>query len=88
MALLPDRGAAHAAHPMVPRTVRVLRRFRELPDTFTLELGPDHGSSLPAYRPGEFTMLYVFGVGEIPSASAAIRPIGRGSCRPSALSDR
>lgn len=51
---------------MLPRPVRVQKRMRDLPGTVTLELVPTDGQPLPAYRPGQFTMLYVFGVGEIP----------------------
>lgn len=54
------------ADPMLPRPYRVARRQRELRDTFTLELAREDGGAAPAYRPGQFNMLYVFGVGEIP----------------------
>lgn len=54
------------ANPMLPVPYRV-RRFRpELPDTFTLELTPADGSDPPGWRPGQFNMLYVYGVGEVP----------------------
>jgi NAD(P)H-flavin reductase len=55
-----------ATDPMVPRIVRVRRRTRDLPGTVTLELEPTDSAPLPSYRPGQFTMMYVFGVGEIP----------------------
>ena len=43
----------------------VLRGIRdELSDTFTLELDPP-GGEFP-FEPGQFTMLYVFGIGEVP----------------------
>ena len=58
--------AAMADDPMVPRIVRVRRRTRDLPNTTTLELVPHDDAPLPRYRPGQFTMMYVFGVGEIP----------------------
>ncbi len=58
--------AAQAADPMVPRIVRVRKRTRELPGTVTLELEPADDAPLPRYQPGQFTMMYVFGVGEIP----------------------
>ena len=51
---------------MVPRPVRVQKRTRDLPGTVTLELQAADGAPLPRYAPGQFTMLYVFGVGEIP----------------------
>jgi NAD(P)H-flavin reductase len=59
-------AAAAAADPMVPRIVRVQKRTRDLPGHATLELVPTDGAPLPRYAPGQFTMLYVFGVGEIP----------------------
>jgi NAD(P)H-flavin reductase len=50
---------------MAPRPFRVVKRRRETGDTWTLELEPVHGSGLvPA--PGQFTMLYAFGIGEVP----------------------
>jgi len=51
--------------PMAPVPFRVARRRRELRDTWTLELEPVAGDRLlPA--PGQFTMLYAFGIGEVP----------------------
>ncbi len=60
--------AAHRAllDSMVPRLYRVLRTRRELADTFTFELEPEDGGDIPQFAPGQFNMLYVFGVGEIP----------------------
>ena len=49
---------------MHPVPCRVRSVVRELDDTFTLELDPpDSGWS---FAPGQFTMLYAFGIGEIP----------------------
>jgi NAD(P)H-flavin reductase len=50
---------------MVPRRHRVARVWREMPDTYTLALEPLDGPG-PAFAPGQFNMLYVFGVGEVP----------------------
>jgi anaerobic sulfite reductase subunit B len=50
---------------VVPRPFRVVRRRRETSDTWTLELEPVDGAPL-AVEPGQFTMLYAFGVGEVP----------------------
>src|SRR4051794_14577795 len=50
---------------MLPRPFRVIRVKRELSDTVTLTLEPVNGEPL-AFRPGQFTMLYAFGIGEIP----------------------
>jgi anaerobic sulfite reductase subunit B len=54
-----------AQGPMAPRPFRVTRRRRETSDTWTLELQPVTGQELrPA--PGQFTMVYAFGIGEVP----------------------
>lgn len=50
---------------MVPRPYRVERRRAETHDTFTMELKP-LGETNGAFAPGQFNMLYVFGVGEVP----------------------
>jgi NAD(P)H-flavin reductase len=47
----------------VPQIYRVGASRRELSDTVTLELIPQSGSR-PAFEPGQFNMLYAFGVGE------------------------
>lgn len=69
-ALLADPRTAPAADPaedpMVPRMVRVHKRTIDLPGTVTLELVPADGTLLPRFRPGQFSMMYVLGVGEIP----------------------
>lgn len=51
---------------MVPRPFRIARVRRELADTFTLDLVPEDGAAPPAWRPGQFMMLYAFGQGEVP----------------------
>ncbi|MDD4866437.1 MAG: FAD/NAD(P)-binding protein [Mycobacterium sp.] len=61
-------GAGGAAAPsavgfMVPRPYRVRSREVESPDSATLRLEP-LGEALRAPLPGEFMMLYAFGVGE------------------------
>jgi len=52
--------------PMVPKQYRIQRIHREIPDTFTLELEPKDGCEIPQFATGQFNMLYIFGVGEIP----------------------
>jgi NAD(P)H-flavin reductase len=52
--------------PMIPQPYRVNRVRRETSDTFTLELTPQNGAHIPPFAAGQFNMLYVFGVGEIP----------------------
>jgi len=51
---------------MSPQPYRVASRRRELDDTVTLELRAVRGPGIGSFRPGQFNMLYVFGVGEIP----------------------
>lgn len=63
MATVADLTPAPVAAPPAP--FRVVHRRRETADTWTLELEPPAGDSL-AFAPGQFTMLYVFGVGEVP----------------------
>jgi NAD(P)H-flavin reductase len=63
--------------PAVPRTFRVQRVRRELPDTFTLELEADGGADSRVYRPGQFNMLYAFGAGEIPISMSGDPAKGR-----------
>ncbi len=50
--------------PFVPRLYRVDDVRRELSDTVTIRITPRQGLR-PNYAPGQFNMLYVFGIGEI-----------------------
>jgi NAD(P)H-flavin reductase len=56
---------APATGPMTPRPFRVVKRRRDTVDTWTLELEPVSGPPLD-FAPGQFTMLYAFGIGEVP----------------------
>jgi len=61
---------------MLPRPYRVSSRRIETGDTVTLEMVPDDGKGL-AFLPGQFTMVYVFGIGEVPlSISGTPRDAG------------
>ncbi len=51
---------------MLPRPFIVVGRRDETSDTTTLELEPQDGGSPLAFAPGQFTMMYVPGVGEVP----------------------
>lgn len=51
---------------MTPDPYRVRSRRRELADTVTLVLEPVGRKLPPRFTPGQFSMLYVPGVGEIP----------------------
>ena len=48
-------------HPYAVRTVT-----KETADTFTLAVEPDVGKAGTSFAPGQFSMLWVFGVGELP----------------------
>lgn len=63
---LADLPRVIAPDPMLPVIARVTRRTRELSDTWTLDLVAADGGPLMHYAPGQFTMMYVLGVGEIP----------------------
>ena len=52
--------------PMLPHPYRVQRVRQETSDTFTVELEPESGTRELAFAPGQFNMLYAFGVGEVP----------------------
>lgn len=54
-----------AANPMLPAPYAVRGRRRETADTFSLDLESRDGGAL-SFLPGQFNMLYVFGVGEVP----------------------
>ncbi len=54
------------ADPMVPVPYRIERLRRETHDTFTLDLAATNGAGVTSFGPGQFNMLYVFGVGEVP----------------------
>jgi NAD(P)H-flavin reductase len=64
---------------MTPHPHRVVSRRRETHDTWTVALEPLPGQELPLFAPGQFGMLYAFGVGEIPislsGAATALDPL-------------
>jgi len=51
---------------MVPQAYVIRNVAKETPDTFTLKLTPESGSDGSTFQPGQFSMLWVFGVGELP----------------------
>ena len=51
--------------PMVPKPYVVTRVQRETPDIYTFQMEPKDGPGM-SFAPGQFNMLYVFGVGEVP----------------------
>jgi len=52
--------------PMRPEPYSVRQVLKETADTFTLTLEPSNGADGSTFRPGQFSMLWVFGVGELP----------------------
>jgi NAD(P)H-flavin reductase len=57
---------ATLSDPMATSPVRVKRVRKETYDTFTFELFPANGIDGFSFAPGQFNMLYVPGVGEVP----------------------
>ncbi len=55
-----------AVQPMMPQSCRIRRVTQDTYDTFTLELEPVKRNGGFVFRPGQFNMLYIFGVGEVP----------------------
>lgn len=58
VAALPDRMQLH---PFLVERVTM-----DVSDTFTLVLRPQYGTDAFPFKPGQFNMLYLFGVGEVP----------------------
>ncbi len=54
------------AAALVPALYRVGRTRKETHDTWTLDMAPADGESIPPFEPGQFNMLYAFGIGEVP----------------------
>ena len=52
--------------PMLPTMAVVDRLHRETGDTYTIEVSSAHGDGAMTFAPGQFSMLYAFGVGEVP----------------------
>lgn len=58
---------------MMPVAHRVVQRQQETADTATLTLQA-LGDPLPPWTPGQFTMIYAFGVGEVPISVSGGEP--------------
>jgi len=68
-------GSETSPDPFLPELYRVSRVERELDDVVTLEL-VQAGGARPAFRPGQFNMLYAFGIGEVAISISADAPDG------------
>lgn len=55
-----------AADEMLIDLFSIRRTMKETFDTFSLELEPQYGEKSFTFAPGQFNMLYVYGVGEVP----------------------
>jgi NAD(P)H-flavin reductase len=64
------------ADPMLPSTYLVTDKSQELEDTWTLQLEPAGGAGIGEFRPGQFSMLYAFGAGEVPISVSSVDPGG------------
>jgi NAD(P)H-flavin reductase len=53
-------------NPMHPKLFKVMKVRKETHDTFSLNLEASDGSGGFHFQPGQFNMLYLFGVGEAP----------------------
>jgi NAD(P)H-flavin reductase len=75
--MTPDRAPVEEA--MIPAPWRIASASREVAsnDVFTWELRPESGP-IPRTEPGQFNMLYVFGVGEVAISVSAIPQKGNG----------
>jgi NAD(P)H-flavin reductase len=62
---MPDLNAV-VSDVMVPRPFVIDRVIKDVSDTFTIRLRCEANGGAFAFRPGQFNMLYVFGVGEVP----------------------
>lgn len=49
---------------VIPELCRITKIQRETPDTFTMTLSMPEGATSRRFKPGQFNMLYAFGVGE------------------------
>ncbi|MFZ5981547.1 MAG: FAD/NAD(P)-binding protein [Candidatus Zixiibacteriota bacterium] len=60
-----SNGKASHSDPMLSNPFTIKRVIKESFDTFSLELDPAHENGYN-FAPGQFNMLYVYGVGEVP----------------------
>ena len=61
-----NHSISAVSDPMLPQPFHVKRFKRETADTFSMELKPVSGTGKFHFEPGQFNMLYVYGVGEVP----------------------
>jgi NAD(P)H-flavin reductase len=66
MTLTKDMDVSRTADPMLPRPFKVIAKRAETHDTITLDFEAADGGAPISFTPGQFTMVYIHGVGEIP----------------------
>lgn len=66
MSLILETPPSPCRPPMQPVPARIARVVKDTHDTFTLTVEPPDGDPVSAFQPGQFSMLYVYGVGELP----------------------
>ena len=62
----PASGSSDGTSVFTPVPYVVERRVVETADTVTMVLKPSNGHGIPPFAPGQFNMVYRFGVGEVP----------------------
>lgn len=63
------RADTDRVRPLIPRSFRLLSKSNETPDTVTLVFEDLEADGVP-FSPGQFMMVYVFGIGEVPISIA------------------
>lgn len=66
MSLILETPASIERPAMEPVAARLISIAKETHDTFTLNVEPPAGDPVGWFQPGQFSMLYAFGVGELP----------------------
>jgi NAD(P)H-flavin reductase len=64
--LFEQRAYVSSEQPMFPQLFRINKVKVETHDTFTFELVPHASDEKFLFQPGQFNMLYMFGIGEVP----------------------
>ncbi len=64
--VLEDQMKNLSADPLTPVPCRIKKVIRETEDVFTFEIEPPMEFGKFDFLPGQFTMLYIFGTGEVP----------------------
>ncbi len=73
----PEPSSVHGVHPLAPVPYAVRAVATETPDTSTLVLEPKGTRRIGRPIPGQFVMLYAFGIGESPIGVAGGNPDGQ-----------